>query len=92
MLKLVKIFKNTPKGRSELPSRPGAYNLKNQKGEVIYTGMTENLNRRIKEHHYDKSKHFAYITITPTKSKHEANMIENNRLKYHKSALNKKKK
>ena len=84
-----KTYKNTPKGRSELPSKPGAYNLKNRNGETIYTGMTKNLKKRIKEHHYDKSKHFSYITIKPTKSKQQAKTIEKKRLKYHKPSLNK---
>lgn len=84
-----KTYKNTPKGRSELPSKPGTYNLKNRNGETIYTGMTKNLNRRIKEHHYDKSKHFSYITFISTKSKQQAKKIEKKRLKYHKPSLNK---
>ena len=86
---MAKTYKNTPKGRSELPSKPGTYNLKNRNGETIYTGMTKNLNRRIKEHYYDKSKHFSYITFTPTKSKQQAKRIEKKRLKYHKPSLNK---
>lgn len=60
-------YKNTPKGRSEIPEKPGKYSLKNKKGVVIHTGMTINLKRRVKEHHYDKLKHFTYITIIPTK-------------------------
>ena len=71
-----KTYKNTPKGRSKLPSKPGTYNLKNRNGETVYTGMTKNLNRRIKEHHYSKSKHFSYITITLTKSKQQAKMTK----------------
>lgn len=62
-----KTYKNTAKGRSEIPKKPGTYNLKNKKGVVIHTGITTNLKRRIKEHHYDKSKNFTYITIITTK-------------------------
>lgn len=76
-----KTYKNTPKGRSELPSKSGAYNLKNRNGETIYTGTTKNLYKRIKGHHYDKSKNFSYITIIPTKSKQQAKTIEKKRLK-----------
>jgi len=86
---LGKTYKNSPKGRSELPSKPGTYNLKNRNGETIYTGMTKNIKRRIKEHHYDKSKHFSYITFISTKSKQQAKKIEKKRLKYHKPLLNK---
>jgi len=86
---LGKTYKNTPKGRSKLPSKPGAYNLKNRNGKTVYTGETKNLNSRIKDHHYDKSKHFSYITITPTKSKQRAEKIEKKRLKYHKLSLTK---
>lgn len=83
-----KTYKNTPKGRSELPSKPGTYNLKNRNGETIYKGSTKNVNRRIKEHHYDKSKSFSYITFRPTKSKEQAKKIEKKRLKHHKLSLN----
>lgn len=89
MKSLGKTYKNTPKGRSGIPTKPGAYNLRNRNGEIIYTGITENLKRRIKEHHYDKSKHFAYITITSTKTKKQAKNIETKRLKYKKPRLNK---
>ena len=73
-----KTYKNTPKGRSELPTKRGEYDLKNRKGEVIYKGKTKNINRRIKEHHYDKSKDFSYITIIPKKSQKEAKRLEIN--------------
>lgn len=66
-LEVNKTYKNTPKGRSEIPKKSGAYNLRNKKGVVIHTGITTNLKRRIKEHHYDKSKKFTYITIITTK-------------------------
>ena len=89
MIRLGKTYKNSPKGRSEIPAKPGTYNLRNRNGKVIYTGMTNDLKRRIKEHHYDKSKHFTYITITSTKTKQQAKKIEMKRLKYHKPSLNK---
>ncbi len=78
MLKLRKTYKNTPKGRSELPSKQGEYHLKNRKGEVIYTGKTKNISRKIKEHHYDKSKDFAYITIISKKSQQEVKRLKTN--------------
>ena len=88
MLKLGKSYNNTPKGRSEIPAKPGAYNLRNKSGEIIYTGETENLKRRIKEHHYDKTKHFSSITITSTKTKKQAKNIETRRLRAKKPRLN----
>jgi excinuclease UvrABC nuclease subunit len=89
---LKKTYKNTKKSRNQLPKSPGAYNLKNRQGKTFYTGMTKDLNRRVKEHHYDKSKHFDRVTITPTKTKTQANKIENSRLSNKKPATNKKKK
>lgn len=58
-----KTFKNSPKGRSEIPNRSGSYILLDKRGKKIYEGITNNLKRRIKEHHYDKSKDFSYIKI-----------------------------
>ena len=87
-----KTYKNTSKGRKEIPSVSGTYNLKNREGKTIYTGMTKNLNRRIREHHYDKFKRFSYVSITPTKSKNVAKLIENRRLKARTPRLNKMKK
>lgn len=81
---------NTKKGRSKIPSKPGAYNLKDRNGHVVYTGMTKDLNRRVKEHHYDKSMHFAKVSITPTKTKSSADKIEDRRLKSRKPPQNKK--
>ncbi len=91
MNNLVKTYSNTKKGRTSIPSTPGAYTLKDQKGNPKYQGMTKNLNRRIKEHHYDKSKHFAKASVTPTKSKSQAKRIEKKRLSNRKPAYNKKK-
>ncbi|MFW9970472.1 MAG: GIY-YIG nuclease family protein [Candidatus Odinarchaeota archaeon] len=85
-----KSYKNTPKGRSELPSRPGDYILKNRKGKTIYQGETDNIKRRINEHHYDKSKHFSYITVTPKKSKEEAKKIERRHIEVQKPSKFKK--
>ena len=92
MKNLKKTYTNTRKSRNHIPKSPGVYNLKNRQGKTVYTGMTKNLNRRIKEHHYDKSKHFAGVAITPTKTKAQANKIEDIRLSNKKPAHNKKKK
>jgi len=86
-----KTYPNTKKGRSQVPSRPGAYNLRNRSEKVIYTGETKDLNRRIKEHHYDRSKQFSKVSITPTKSKASAEKIEQKRLKSGKPPQNKRK-
>lgn len=58
-----KTYKNSPKGRSEIPNCSGSYVLLDNYGKKIYEGITDNLNIRIKEHHYDKSKDFSYIKI-----------------------------
>jgi len=58
-----KTFKNSPKGRSEIPRRGGEYTLLDKRGNEIYRGRTNNLRRRIKEEHYDKTKSFSYIKI-----------------------------
>jgi len=89
---LTNSYPNTKKGRSEIPKKPGAYNLKNRQGTTVYTGMTKNLNQRIKQHHYNKSKHFMSVIVTPTKSKNRAKQVERNRFSNKKQKYNKKKK
>lgn len=68
MTKDYKDYKNSPKGRLEIPERSGSYSLLDKCGKEIYMGMADNLKRRIKEHHYDKSKSFSYIRINKKKS------------------------
>jgi hypothetical protein len=58
-----KTFKNTPKGRSEIPEKEGEYVLLDGFGNEVYRNRTNNFKRRIKEHHYDMSLHFSYIKI-----------------------------
>jgi len=58
-----KTFKNSPKGRSEIPEKAGEYILLGKFGNEVYKGRTDNLRRRIKEEHYDKTKIFSYIKI-----------------------------
>ena len=86
-----KTYANTPKSRREIPPKPGSYTLKNKSGKPLYYGETNNLNRRIKEHHYDKTKQFSRVSITPTKTKTQAKKIEDRRLHQRKPPLNKKK-
>ena len=88
---MVKKYPNTPKSRKKIPSRPGAYNLKNKKGKTVYTGETKNLRRRVAEHNRDEKKKFSYVTITPTPSKAKAKQVEKKRLKSSKPPENKKK-
>lgn len=92
MKNLKKTYPNTKKSRNQIPKSPGVYNLKNRQRKTVYTGMTKNLNQRIKEHHYDKSKHFTHVAITPTKTKTQANKIEDQRISNKKPAYNIKKK
>ena len=58
-------FRNSPKGRSEIPEKSGEYMLLDGNGKDIYCGWNraDNLKRRIHEHHYDKSKQFRYIKV-----------------------------
>lgn len=56
-------FKNSYKGRSEIPNCSGSYVLLDIHGKKIYEGITKNLNIRIKEHYYDKSKDFRFIKV-----------------------------
>lgn len=85
-------YPNTKKGRVGIPKTAGAYNLKNRQGKTVYTGMTKNLNQRIKQHHYDKTKHFTSVSVSPTKSKAKAKQVEKKRLSNYKPKYNKKKK
>jgi len=89
--KVGKTYSNTPKGRRIIPSKPGSYTLKNRSGKSLYYGETNDLNRRIKEHHYDNTKHFSRVSITPTQTKTQAKKIEDRRLRQKKPPLNKKK-
>lgn len=88
-MRLGKTYKNTSMGRSKIPAKPGTYNLRSRNGEVIYTGLTNNLKRRIKEHHYDRSSQFSYVTFSKAKTKKQAKSIEMKRLKRRKPILNK---
>lgn len=58
-----KTFNNTPNGRSRIPERSGEYILLGRFGNEIYNGRTNNLRRKIKEEHYDKTKCFSFIKI-----------------------------
>ncbi len=60
-----KTFKNSPKGRSEIPAKSGEYELLDKRGNIIPNGHgeTNNLKRSVKEAHYDKTKTFSYIRI-----------------------------
>ncbi len=89
---MTKSYSNTKKGRSEIPKTAGAYNLKNRQGKTVYTGMTKNLNQRIKQHHYDKTKHFTSASVSPTKTKAKAKQVEKNRLSNNKPKYNKENK
>jgi len=66
-----KRFKNTPMGRSKIPERAGEYDLLDNRGNIIYSGRANNLKRKIKEEHYDKTKIFSYIKIRIEKKKKE---------------------
>ena len=92
VLELTKSYPNTKKGRSEIPKKAGAYNLKNRGGTTVYTGMTKNLNQRIKQHHNDKTKHFSSASVSPTKTKAKAKQVEKSRLSNKKPKYNKTKK
>ena len=58
-----KTFKNTPMGRSRIPEKPGEYILLGKFGNEVSIGRTDNLRRRIKEEHYDKTRIFSFIKI-----------------------------
>ena len=68
-----KTFKNSPKGRSEVPERVGEYMLLNAYGENIHSNVcgwekTSNLKIRIKDEHYVHG--FKYIKIRYGKDEH----------------------
>ncbi|HUS48651.1 MAG TPA: hypothetical protein VMZ91_00660 [Candidatus Paceibacterota bacterium] len=59
-------FKNSPKGRSEIPEKQGDYILLDAHGNDISNigwNHANNLRTRIKEHYYDKSKDFKFIKV-----------------------------
>lgn len=89
---MTKKFPNTKKGRSEVPKKPGVYNLKDRGGKTVYTGESKNVHRRIGEHHRDPKKRFASTTVTTTRTKTEANRLEDKRLSRKKPPQNKMKK
>lgn len=80
---------NTPKGRNSLKEIPGAYTLKGKNGEDRYHGHTNNLQRRIKEHHWDKKKRFSLVECYPTKCKADAELLERKLLCKGKTKYNK---
>lgn len=89
---MTKSYPNTKKGRSKVPKKPGAYNLKDRSGRTVYTGETNDTHRRIGEHYRDSKKQFAYTTVTQTRTKAAANRLEDKRLSRRKPPQNKKKK
>jgi len=61
-----KTFRNSPKGRSELPEKEGDYVLLDASGNDIQEWIwTDNLKERIKEEHYCKN--FSFIKINKKK-------------------------
>jgi len=58
-----KVYKNSPKGRLELPEIECEYELLNVRGEIVLEGHSNNIRATIKEHHYDKTKEFSFIRI-----------------------------
>jgi len=61
-----KTFRNSPKGRSELPEKEGDYVLLDASGNDIQEWIwTDNLKERIKEEHYCKK--FSFIKINKKK-------------------------
>lgn len=85
----MKKYCNTPKGRREIPCISGAYNLLNKKGDIVYTGESNCLQRRMREHHSNKNLRFSAILITPTNTKEQAKNIEHIRLMSKLPKLNK---
>ena len=82
---------NTKKGRKSLPEKSAVYNLKNRNGDTVYTGMTNNVKRRVGEHYRDKSKSFSSVTYNIKKTRNQANATENRRLAKKRPKYNKKK-
>lgn len=58
--------KFTPSTLRRVPSRPGAYELADKNRHQIYVGKSENLNRRLREHHKSRANaiYFRY-EVTP---------------------------
>ncbi len=81
---------NTKKGRSSAPESPGVYRLKAKDGKTNYEGSTNNLQRRIKEHHRDPNKHFSKFTYEQKESTRDARTKEKSDLKKDKPPENKK--
>ena len=71
-----KTYKNHYGKVKNIPNKPGIYNLKNRKGETVYTGTTNDLNRRIREHNRDPKKHFRSVSVQVTNKRIQANSAE----------------
>ena len=57
----ITLIPNTPGGRNGLPKARGAFSLRDRKREVVFTGMTNNIQRRVKTLHRDPGTNFAWI-------------------------------
>jgi excinuclease UvrABC nuclease subunit len=84
---------NTTTNKSTLPNKPGIYHYKTQQGNYKYIGVTNNLNRRAKEHKTDgKLKSYNIISYKVCKKNISSKQLaetEKNHIAKHKPRLNK---
>jgi len=80
-----------------LPSEPGVYQFKNEKGKIIYIGKAKNLRNRVRSYFHSsvdspKTKimveKVADLELLITSSEMEALILENNLIKQHKPRYN----
>ena len=81
-----------------LPTRPGCYIMKNERGEVIYVGKAVNLRNRVRSYFHDPSghdaktrqlvRHIANIEWIVVGSELEALILEMNLIKKHRPHYN----
>jgi excinuclease UvrABC nuclease subunit len=62
---------NSVNEREKLPEKPARYQLLNQKGEVVYTGSTSNLKRRIEEQSTNPDRHFSRVRVSNIDSEYK---------------------
>ena len=80
-----------------LPSKPGVYQMENEKGEILYIGKAKNLHKRVIS--YSNLRNLTRrlqrmviqtknVTVTVTNSEIEALLLECNLIKRHKPKFN----
>jgi len=90
-------MKNPPFNLNDLPKKPGIYQFKNSKNEIIYIGKAKDIQKRVKNYFYSNNqnpktqilvKQIKDVEVIVVQNETEALLLENNLIKKHKPKYN----